>query len=142
MEQKNISQEKVEYKETEFSVLMYCGQYVDVNLLEKGIYVSNKPFLYEKKATIDDLKYQASMMIDMLGKTFISESYIKNLEKCELVRVSIEQYENMKKEIEILREESKRKKVVEYIFPESYVYFMYFLSVSIFCFLYIYFFRD
>jgi len=91
MEQKNISQEKVEYKETEFSVLMYCGQYVDVNLLEKGIYVSNKPFLYEKKATIDHLKYQASMMIDMLGKTFISESYIKNLEKCELVRVSIKE---------------------------------------------------
>jgi hypothetical protein len=58
------------------------------------------------------------------------------------VTISIEQYENMKKEIEILREESKRKKVVEYIFPESYVYFMYFLSVSIFCFLYIYFFRD
>ena len=31
---------------------MYCGQYVDVNLLEKGIYTCSKPFIYKKDETI------------------------------------------------------------------------------------------
>ena len=76
-------------KKTEFKALMHCGQYVDANLLEKGIYSCSKPFIYDKKTTIDGLKHQASLMIDMMGQKFVSDKYLSNLEQCQLVPVNI-----------------------------------------------------
>ena len=75
--------------ETEFLALMHCGQYVDANLLEKGIYTTSKPFIYDNKTTIDGLKHQASLMIDMMGQMFVSDKYLSNLEQCQLVPVKI-----------------------------------------------------
>jgi hypothetical protein len=43
--------------ETEFLALMHCGQYVDANLLEKGIYTTSKPFIYDKKTTKEIVNY-------------------------------------------------------------------------------------
>ena len=76
-------------KETEFKVLMHVGYYVNPNLLEKGIYISNKPFVYEMKETIETLIEGRKVMNDMSEKPFFSERYFENLKQCELVMVKI-----------------------------------------------------
>lgn len=77
-------------RETKFKVLMYFGQYVDTNLLEKGIYSCSTPTLYSKDATIESLEKSGRMMKDITGELFISESYFENLRQCELVIVTLE----------------------------------------------------
>jgi len=72
-----------------FRVLMHTGQYVDSNLLEKGIYSTSRPTLYSKDATIEGLEQQGRMMKDMTGELFISEKYFDNLRLCKLVDVSL-----------------------------------------------------
>jgi hypothetical protein len=76
-------------KETQFKVLMYTGQYVDTNLLEKGIYSTSRPILYSKDATIEGLEQQCRMIKDMTGELFISEKYFENLRLCKLIDVSL-----------------------------------------------------
>ena len=75
--------------ETEFVTLMHCGQYIDASLLEKGIYASSKPYIYEKGTTIKSLIDKAILMKDMIGNPFISKEYINNLSMCELSKISI-----------------------------------------------------
>jgi hypothetical protein len=76
-------------KETEFKVLMHEGNYVDVNLLECGIYFSIKPFIYHKLETIESLIEKAENIKDAMAKHHISDDYFSNLRKCELVKVKI-----------------------------------------------------
>jgi len=76
-------------KETQFKVLMHTGQYVDTNLLEKGIYSTSRPTLYGKDATIELLEQQGKTMKDMTGELFISEKWFENLRLCKLVDVSL-----------------------------------------------------
>jgi hypothetical protein len=76
-------------KETEFKILMHIGDYVDVNLLNKGIYSCSKPFIYSKDETIENLISKGRMMKDMTGSCFISETYFENLKQCQLVLVRI-----------------------------------------------------
>lgn len=45
-------------KETEFKALMHCGQYVDANLLEKGIYTCSKPFICDVCDCEHDMNYK------------------------------------------------------------------------------------
>ena len=68
---------------------MFYGQYVDTNLLEKGIYTCSKPNLYSKDTTIELIEQSARMMKDVTGELFISECYFDNLRKCELVDVTL-----------------------------------------------------
>lgn len=75
--------------ETEFKTLMYCGQYVDANLLGKGIYTCSKPFIYEKDETIETIVERGRMVKDMTGSSFISEKYFDNLKQCELITIFI-----------------------------------------------------
>ena len=72
-----------------FRVLMHTGQYVDSNLLEKGIYSTSRPTLYSKDATIEGLEQQGRIVKDMAGELFISEKYFENLRLCKLVDVSL-----------------------------------------------------
>lgn len=76
-------------KQTEFRALMYCGNYIDANALDKGLYTCSKPYIYDKYTTIEFLKNQISLMVDMLGKSFVSTRLLENLEKCQLVPVFI-----------------------------------------------------
>ena len=76
-------------KETEFKALMHCGQYVDANLLEKGIYACSKPFIYAKDETIETMIERGRMMKDMPGASFISENYFDSLKQCQLVPILI-----------------------------------------------------
>ena len=76
-------------KETEFKVLMHCGEYVNVNLLGKGIYSCDKPFIYSKDETIETLVQRGVIMKDFEGNNFISDEYFGNLRRCELVSVTI-----------------------------------------------------
>lgn len=59
-------------------------------MLEKGIYTSSIPFIYDKQTTIDDLKSKVQYMIDKMGTSFVSEKYLLNLDKCDLVPFKIE----------------------------------------------------
>ena len=76
-------------KETKFRVLMHTGQYIDTNLLEKGIYSTSTPTLYSKDTTIKMIEDQGRLMKDMTGNLFISERWFENLRKCNLVYVSL-----------------------------------------------------
>ncbi len=66
-------------KETEFKVLMYCGNYVDANLLSKGIYVSSLPFIYSKHETIETIVERSLMIKEILN---IPDKYFENLKLC------------------------------------------------------------
>ena len=78
-------------KETVFKVLMYCNQYVDANLLEKGIYVCSKPYIYTKDETIETMVERGRNIKDMLEVCFISEHYFENLKQCALVEIEIKE---------------------------------------------------
>lgn len=76
-------------KETKFKILMYCGIYVDSNLLDKGIYATQKPYLYSKYDTIESLIKYGENIKDMNGNGFISEKYFENLKQCQLVDITL-----------------------------------------------------
>lgn len=76
-------------EKTEFKALMYCGEYVNTNLLEKGIYACDKPFIYHKDETIDTLIQRGKNIKDMTGATIMPEIYFDNLRMCQLVPISI-----------------------------------------------------
>ena len=76
-------------KDKEFKALMNCGQYVDANLLEKGIYYCSKPFIYSKEETIETLIERGKMIKDITLKCFITEKYFDNLKQCQLVPILI-----------------------------------------------------
>lgn len=76
-------------KETKFKTLMHCGIYVDVNLLEKGIYACSKPYLYNMDETIETMISKAEKIQDMMGKHYISDKYFENLKQCQMVHLFI-----------------------------------------------------
>lgn len=67
-----------------FKVLMYCGTYVDINRLSKGLYSTDKPHLYSFDTTIEFLIEAGKMMKDIIGQNFICDNYFENLKKCTL----------------------------------------------------------
>jgi hypothetical protein len=73
--------------EEEFKVLMYGSIFVDINLLNKGIYRTRNPFLYDKDMTLEDLKNRAINMKDLSRGAFYEDPFLKNLMQCELVKV-------------------------------------------------------
>lgn len=75
--------------ETNFKVLVHCGMYVDVNLLDKGIYTTDKPYLYDKNKTIRSMIQDAEDIQQKMGVWHISEKYFESLEQCKLVDVQI-----------------------------------------------------
>ena len=80
--------------ETEFKALMHCGMYVDANLLEKGIYTCDKPFIYSKNETIESMVERGRQMKDIAESSFISDKYFDNLKRCKLVPILITEKEN------------------------------------------------
>ena len=76
-------------KEARFKTIMYQNQYVDVNLLEKGIYACSKPFLFDVNETIQSLINKAIDIQDKMGKHHISDSYFKNIKECDMVHIFI-----------------------------------------------------
>lgn len=71
--------------ETKFKVLTYLGQFVDENMLQKGIYTTSLPNLKSNNVTIEGMIQQGEMMKDMAGNLFISQSYFDNLKQCKLL---------------------------------------------------------
>lgn len=71
-----------------FKTLMHCGMYVDVNLLNKGIYSASIPYIYSNETTIEFLEANARIMMSMIPQV-IYESYFDNLRKCKLVEIEI-----------------------------------------------------
>lgn len=68
---------------------MHSGVYVDVNMLQKGIYTAQKPVLYSKEETIESLIERGKTMTDLVGISFFNDDYIENLRQCVFVDVSI-----------------------------------------------------
>ena len=75
--------------ETKFKALMHCGMYVDANLLQKGIYTCEKPFIYSKDETIESMIERGKQMKDMPGSIFIGDKYFESLQQCELMKIFI-----------------------------------------------------
>lgn len=76
-------------KEVKFKSLMYNGYYVDANILDKGIYNSNTPFLYDINETIETMILKAEKIQDHMGFHHISQSYFDNLKQCQLIDIFI-----------------------------------------------------
>lgn len=74
-------------RDEEFKILTFNGEYVDANLLEKGIYVCSKPFIYSKDETIENMAERARTVKDIAGLSFISEKYFDNLKQCKLEEI-------------------------------------------------------
>lgn len=72
-----------------FLVLTHCGAFVDGNMLEKGIYTTQTPRLYDMVTTIDGLIEAGRIMKDFAGNNFISERYFENLSQCTLSEVTL-----------------------------------------------------
>lgn len=72
-----------------FKTLMLYGEFIDPNLLEKGIYYSNKPFLYSESQTIENIIQETRDVIKATGMTAFTENYFDNLKQCILVDVEI-----------------------------------------------------
>lgn len=86
-------------RETEFKTLMYCGEYVNANLLESGVYTCITPFLYSKKETIESLIEKGREIQDMTG-VYVSEKYFDSLKQCQLVPVTVEIQETKRRKNE------------------------------------------
>jgi hypothetical protein len=63
--------------------------YVDANLLQKGIYTCDKPFIYSKDETIESMIERGKQMKDMTGVSFIGDKYFDSLQQCELVKMFV-----------------------------------------------------
>ena len=75
--------------ETQFKILIHSGVYVDISMLQKGIYSTSKPVLYNKEETIESLIERCKAMTDLVGHNFFSDTYIENLRQCVFAEVSI-----------------------------------------------------
>lgn len=75
---------------TNFKALMYCGMYVHANQLVKGIYESNKPFIYTQDETIETMIDKAKAVKDILNDAcWFGDLYFENLKQCQLVPIEI-----------------------------------------------------
>lgn len=72
-----------------FKTLMLSGEYVDVRLLEKGIYFCNKPYLYLENETIQSIEQTTRDVIEATGVEIYTENYFNNLRQCLLVSIHI-----------------------------------------------------
>lgn len=72
-----------------FKTLMYARRYVDITLLDKGIYFTSLPFLCYENETIETMVERCIKNNSDVGGQFFSEEYIRNLKQCELVPVVI-----------------------------------------------------
>ena len=72
-----------------FFVLTYAGQFIDTNMLQKGLYATDVPKLYSKGTTIELMIQQGRTITDMAGNQFIEETYFDNLSKCKLTEVKL-----------------------------------------------------
>jgi hypothetical protein len=70
-------------------VLFYGNFMVDEYLLNKGLYETKRPTLHSLDSTIEQEVEIAKMMVDKVGQSFIPESYLENLNKCEFREVII-----------------------------------------------------
>ena len=68
-----------------FKILTHCGQFIDENLLEKGLYSTSVPQLKSENVTIEGMIQSAKMMRDAQNVLFLSDSYFENLNKCILI---------------------------------------------------------
>jgi len=87
---KSIEEEAKEFGvEGIYSAITYDGNYVDVNKLFDGLYLTQKPPLYDADETIENL---VKVHLEFFGK-YMKDSpvdiYINNLKQCKMVRVKI-----------------------------------------------------
>lgn len=82
-------QNNLKIKKNSFLVLTYLGEFIDKDLLHKGLYYTKVPNLYNKETTIDLMITNARTFKDMNGNCFINEEYFENLSKCELTEVDL-----------------------------------------------------
>ena len=71
-----------------FKTLVHYSTIVDVSLLDKGIYSTKKPALYEDHITKEDILKTAKEIASTISN-FDIKSFEINLEKCSLVPVKV-----------------------------------------------------
>lgn len=71
---------------------MHLGQYVSVDKLDDGIYITSKPNLFNEEETIGSLTKKYELMLKMTG--FPTQEFIDNLNKCSLVLFELKEVTN------------------------------------------------
>jgi len=72
-----------------FKVLKFGRIYVDENLLSKGIYETNRPYIRSEDATIENIIITTRVALKFLNPLCDLSSYIENIRQCELVEVEL-----------------------------------------------------
>lgn len=65
-----------------FKILTYCGQFMDVDMLEKGLYATTTPKLFDYDKTIEIIINEWQNLSERFGLDFTR--CIENIKKCEL----------------------------------------------------------
>lgn len=79
-------QSKTEVKK--FKALMHEGEFVNYKLMEIGIRYSEVPLLFPENYNIETLVHETAFNLRFMSTESLS-AFIENLEKCELVEVSL-----------------------------------------------------
>lgn len=69
--------------------LMYCSQYVDVNLLFSGIYCTDIPHLYAYDATIESIIERHESSIASFNQSSMLTTFINNIKQCKLIDIEL-----------------------------------------------------
>ena len=97
---------------TEYKTLTHLGQYVDANLLTKGIYTASQPYIYPIDTSIDLLITMGLQMKDMAGNSFINEKYFESLKQCQLTPIFISQVNPS----ELLKQNKEMREMLDFDF--------------------------
>jgi len=75
--------------DTTYSALQYAGNFIDENMLFKGLYFTNTPALYDASDTLEDLIKRHSELIGRYMPGSPVDVYVENLKQCKLVKVRV-----------------------------------------------------
>ena len=73
-----------------YNIITYYGAFVDVRLLDKGIYLTSIPVLYPIGTTIDSLINNLESVIGIDNELYNLDNYKNNLKQCTIGTVKLE----------------------------------------------------
>lgn len=74
---------------TRYKALIHSGVFVDYNRLEKGIYISTIPYIFELEESIETLIKKADTVRRFIGNHHVSDEWYENIKLCTLSEISI-----------------------------------------------------
>jgi hypothetical protein len=88
--QNNTPQEQAlqQDRNKRIKVLMFGNDFVDPNLLHRGIYTCAKPFIYDADITMEN-HIQSVKELEHIAPECINSNYYENLQRCSFIDAEI-----------------------------------------------------